>query len=66
MTTKDLKTLKITELRKVLKTIIVWDINLIKKCSREIIISSIERYEDKSSPKHNLFMENLSVYNNNN
>ena len=57
MTTQYLKTLKITRLRKELKNIITWD--RYNGCSRETIINSINRYEKISSPKYNLFMQNL-------
>tara|TARA_B110000285_G_scaffold152283_1_gene170020 strand:- start:339 stop:527 length:189 start_codon:yes stop_codon:yes gene_type:complete len=59
MTTSELKTMKITKLRKTLKNIITWDSGLIKRSSREIIINAIKRYEKKDSPKYGLFMQNL-------
>ena len=59
MTIAELKSFKKTKLKKQLKTIITWD--RYDGCSLETIIKSIDRYSEKTSPKHGLFMQNLNL-----
>jgi len=62
MTIQEIKKLKITKLRKVLKKIIIWD-NGIKIYTREALIQMVERYELPTSSKHFLFMRELAIFN---
>mgnify|MGYP003640551217 FL=1 len=59
MTISELKSFKKTKLKKKLKTIITWD--RYDDCSLETILKTIDRYSEKTSPKHCLFMQNLNL-----
>jgi uncharacterized protein YprB with RNaseH-like and TPR domain len=59
MTITELKSFKKTKLKKQLKTIITWD--RYDGCNLETIIKAIDRYSEKTSPKHGLFMQNLNL-----
>mgnify|MGYP003628835124 FL=1 len=58
MTISELKTLKITKLKKELKNIITW--KSYKGCTLQTILNSIDEYSNITSPKHNLFIQNLN------
>tara|TARA_R110002153_G_scaffold91493_1_gene222922 strand:- start:67 stop:246 length:180 start_codon:yes stop_codon:yes gene_type:complete len=57
MNISELKNLKITKLKKELKSIVTW--KSYNGCSLETILNSIEEYSNIRSPKHNLFIQNL-------
>ena len=58
MTISELKTLKITKLKKELKNIVTWQ--SYEGCTLQTILNSIDEYSNISSPKHNLFIQNLN------
>jgi len=62
MTTLEIKNLKVTKLRKVLKSIIIWD-NGINRYTRAALIETVENYELPTHPKHFLFMRGLADFN---